>query len=329
VKCPLATDRSGVCEIAGVLNIGSNLARARSGRSFYHRPAPYALVIDVRDAGEMHIYRGGIKLASLKAGSLHDQLAYSGLEFLPISHILGRGGEALRPRITPPEHEPARETSDFEWMALLNTLLCIVNGVKEHEHGGTVLLVAPGSEPTLPIRIKFDVNEQSSTLADRFVEFLNSRHELASARWRRKVAGPALQSEAVLSHLQNSTLIAEEDLADAADLAARLSAVDGALVLTTDLRVLGFGAEIVLDAAQPISAYDVTGHLRRSDPKPQVDSESFGMRHRSALRCVAMAQDTAAFVVSQDGTVSFCWKQDGHVLLKRHVNTANPNMVGA
>jgi len=27
--------------------------------------------------------------------------------------------------------------------------------------------------------------------------------------------------------------------------------------------------------------------------------------------------------------VSFCWKQDGHVLLKRHVNTANPNMVGA
>jgi hypothetical protein len=329
VKCPLANDRTGQCEIAGVLNIGSNLARARSGRSFYHRPAPYALVIDVRDAGEMHIYRGGIKLASLKAGSLHDQLAYSGLEFLPISNILGRGSEALRPRITPPEHEPARETSDFEWTALLNTLLCIVNGVKEHEHGGTLLLVAPGAEPTLPIRIKFDVNELSSTLADRFVEFLNSRHELASARWRRKVAGPALQSEAVLSHLQNTTLIAEEDLADAADLAARLSAVDGALVLTSDLRVLGFGAEIVLDAAQPISAYDVTGHLRRADPKPEVDSESFGMRHRSALRCVAVAHDTAAFVVSQDGTVSFCWKQDGHVLLKRHVNTANPNMVGA
>ncbi|HEX5214785.1 MAG TPA: hypothetical protein VFV98_04950 [Vicinamibacterales bacterium] len=329
VKCPLANDRIGQCEIAGVLNIGSNLARARSGRSFYHRPAPYALVIDVRDAGEMHIYRGGIKLASLKAGSLHDQLAYSGLEFLPISDILGRGSDALRPRITPPEHEPARETSDFEWTALLNTLLCIVNGVKEHEHGGTLLLVAPGSEPTLPIRIKFDVNELSSTLADRFVEFLNSRHELASARWRRKVAGPALQSEAVLSHLQNTTLIAEEDLADAADLAARLSAVDGALVLTSDLRVLGFGAEIVLDAAQPISAYDVTGHLRRADPKPEVDSESFGMRHRSALRCVAMAKDAAAFVVSQDGTVSFCWKQDGHVLLKRHVNTANPNMVGA
>jgi len=53
------------------------------------------------------------------------------------------------------------------------------------------------------------------------------------------------------------------------------------------------------------------------------------MRHRSALRCVAVADHTAAFVVSQDGTVSFFWKEDGKVLLKRNVNTANPNMVGA
>jgi hypothetical protein len=37
---------------------------------------------------------------------------------------------------------------------------------------------------------------------------------------------------------------------------------------------------------------------------------------------------TAAFVVSQDGHVSLFWKQDGRVLLKRDVNTANPNMIG-
>ena len=61
----------------------------------------------------------------------------------------------------------------------------------------------------------------------------------------------------------------------------------------------------------------------------EFDSESFGMRHRSALRCVAVARNTAAFVVSQDGTVSFFWKKDGRVLLKRNVNTANPNLIGA
>jgi hypothetical protein len=315
------------CEIVGVLNVGSNLARARSGRSFYHRPAPYALVIDVRDAGELHIYRGGIKLAALRAGLLHDQLAFSGLEFLPVSDILARGEAALRPRIDVPEHEPARETSDFQWMALLNTVLCIVNGIREAGHGGTVLLTAPESLPSLPVRVKFAVEDTGHVLAERFLDFLNARHRLASARWElRKGLG---RERSALSHLQNATFVAEEDLADACDLVARLGSVDGAVVLQSDLRVIGFGTEIVLDAAQAVTAHEVVGTPRQIDQWPEVNSESFGMRHRSALRCVARADDTAAFVVSQDGTVSFFWKRDHRVLLKRNVNTANPNMVGA
>ena len=67
---------------------------------------------------------------------------------------------------------------------------------------------------------------------------------------------------------------------------------------------------------------------RRGESWPAIDSESFGMRHRSALRCVAAAEDVAAFVVSQDGTVSFFWKQGGRVLVKRGVTIANPNMGG-
>ena len=41
-----------------------------------------------------------------------------------------------------------------------------------------------------------------------------------------------------------------------------------------------------------------------------------------------MTDQMAAFVISQDGQVSLFWKQDGRVLLKRNVNTANPNMIG-
>jgi hypothetical protein len=317
------------CEIAGILNVGSDLARARSGRSFYHRPAPYALVIEVRDAGEMHVYRSGIKLASVKTGRLQDQLAFSGVEFLPLSDILTSGIEALRQRIRPPAHESSRETSDFEWTALLNTVLSIVNGVNEHAHGGTLLLVAPGSERTLPVRMKFGVEEPSSHLADRYLEFLNTRHELTSARLAGVRPGAKARPEYKMSHLLSATFVAEEDLADAADLAARLSAVDGALVITSDLRILGFGAEIVLDAARPVTAFEDRGGPRQTGRWPVVDSESFGMRHRSALRCVAVAEHTASFVASQDGTVSVFWKHDGRVLLKRHVNTANPNMIGA
>jgi hypothetical protein len=323
-----ANDPSVACELAGVLNVGSHLARSRSGRSFYNRPSPYALLIDVRDAGEMHIYRGGIKLATLQSGRLHDQLAYSGLEFLPISDILARGHEALRARIQQPAGEPPRESADFEWTALLNTILCVVNGVNEHGHGGMLLLVAPGAETSLPVRMKFDVDERASVVTDCFVEFVNARHQLAAARVRAHESETPLRPGS-FSHLKNATFVAEEDLADAADVTARLSAVDGALVVRSDLSVLGFGAEIVLDATQPLRAYEVSGHPLRGKDWPLADVESFGMRHRSALRCIAAADGAAAFVVSQDGTVTFVWKQDGRLLLKRNVNTANPNMVGA
>jgi hypothetical protein len=323
VVCP----PDGDCRIAGVLNVGSNVARARRGGAIAPRPAPYALLIDVRDSGELHIYRGGIKLSTLRAGSLQDQLAFSELEFLPISGILTSGVEIIRPRLQSPRFEPARETSDFEWTALLNTILSIVNGLESHGHGGTLLLAAPGTERSVPVRIKFDLDDGNTMLADRFVAFVNARHALTDARIARRRgdrAGPAAE----LAHHEDATLIAEEDLAGAADLVARLSAVDGALLVRSDLRVVGFGAEIVIDASRPVVAHEVAGHPKRDGAWPTVDSESFGMRHRSALRCVGAATGIAAFVVSQDGTVSFFWNQDGRVLMKRGVTIANPNMAG-
>ena len=305
--------------------MGENVARARSGRAFYYRPAPYALTIEVLDAGELHVYQGGALIASIEAGRLHDLIAFSTLEFLPISPILTSGEETLRSRIAVPEHEPARETSDFQWTALLNTLLCIVNGVRAHGHGGTVLLAAPGGAAALPVRAKFAVDTET-ILAERFVEFINTRHVLAEARWQRRQAPDAPDDRSIV-HLQNAAFASEEDLVDAASVVAGLTAVDGALVLTADLRVVGFGAEIVLDASKPIIAHEASGASRIDSDLPMVDGESFGMRHRSALRFVAFTDHTAAFVVSQDGQVSLFWKHHDRVLMRRNVNTANPNMI--
>jgi hypothetical protein len=328
VRFPRAGGRTSQCEIAGILHVGENFARARSGRAFYYRPAPYSLTVEVLDAGEMHVYQGGARLISMQAGRLHNMIAYSALEFLPISHLLSSGDRELRARIVAPGHEPIRETSDFEWTALLNTILCIVNGVRAHGHGGTVLLVAPGRADALPVRTKFEIGSQESLLADRFVEFLNTRHVLAEAGWREKKSGAVATGEQALLHLQNAAFAAEEDLVGAAEVVAGLTAVDGALVLTADLRPVGFGAEIVLDAAEPVIAYEAMSLAQPSETWPTVDSESFGMRHRSALRCVGVGDQVAAFVVSQDGQVSLFWKQDGRVFMKRNVNTANPNMIG-
>jgi hypothetical protein len=325
VVCPPGDSAALSCTVAGVLSVGPNVVRWRGDGAVYQRPAPYALVVDVREAGEVHIYRGGIKLATLKSGSLQDQLAFSELEFLPISDILSQGVDVIRPRLRPPAHEPPRETSDFEWTALLNTILAIVTGLESHGHGGTLLVAAPGAERTLPVRAKFDVDERNGVLSDRFVRFINARHALVNARIARKEGRPGADA-AELSHLQDAMLIAEEDLSNATDLTARLSAVDGALVISSDLRVVGFGAEIVVDASRRVEAFEVSGHAQRGHTWPAVDSESFGMRHRSALRCVGVAKNAAAFVVSQDGMVSLFWSQGDRVMLKRGVTISNPNM---
>lgn len=331
VRCPLpGPDRSAADPpvIAGLLHIGGHFARARSGRLAYHRPAPFALTIDVRDAGELHVYQGDIKLAALKAGHLQDQIAFSSLEFLAITDILARGEQAIGRAVTPPTHEPARESSDFEWTALLGTILSVVNGVKAHGHGGMLLLVAPGSEPTLPVRLKYDVGGDVRMLGERFTRFLNARHALADSRWRGRLNPADAVDATAVAVLQGAALTAEADLGGVVDLVAGLSAVDGALILSADLRLIGFGAEIVLDAAAHVTAYEAGGHWGLSGARVPVDSESFGMRHRAALRCVSVAESTAAFAVSQDGAVSFFWKLGQEVLLKRNVNTASPSTVG-
>jgi hypothetical protein len=177
------------------------------------------------------------------------------------------------------------------------------------------------------VRVKFEVDQRNGMLPDRFVSFVNARHALVDERLAQRAAGPGAAAAADLPHLQDLTLIAEEDLSTAAELTARLSAVDGALLMSSDLRVLGFGAEIIGDASRTVTAYEVSGHSQRGGVWPLVDSESFGMRHRSALRCVSLSDSTAAFVVSQDGSVSFFWQQGGRVLVKRGVTISNPNMV--
>jgi hypothetical protein len=91
-----------------------------------------------------------------------------------------------------------------------------------------------------------------------------------------------------------------------------LSGVDGAVVLTRKLKVLGFGVEI-LTPSQGLSTVKVA-----SDPYGNYREErhitSFGTRHRSALRLCTSFEDCLSFVVSQDGAVR-AMKQVGSDLL--------------
>ncbi|MFI5177427.1 MAG: hypothetical protein ACHQO8_02630, partial [Vicinamibacterales bacterium] len=73
--------------------------------------------------------------------------------------------------------------------------------MKEHGHGGTVLLVAPESEWSLPVRMKYDVDERARVLGQRFVRFLNVGYALMD-RQRRRRTGRQTTGAAALASLQ-------------------------------------------------------------------------------------------------------------------------------
>ncbi|HEX4513473.1 MAG TPA: hypothetical protein VH054_08055 [Polyangiaceae bacterium] len=78
--------------------------------------------------------------------------------------------------------------------------------------------------------------------------------------------------------------------------------VDGAVVVTRELEIVGFGAKIVAPAQ--------TSHVLVGDELVSIE-DTGGTRHQSAARFVAASSDCAATVISHDGHVSLLhWDRD-------------------
>jgi hypothetical protein len=99
----------------------------------------------------------------------------------------------------------------------------------------------------------------------------------------------------------------------ALDVVAQLSQLDGAVHLTSDLEIRGFGAKINV-SREPFAlvAEDVDGTNQRELPLSLIP----GTRHRSAASfCAQQPGQALAIAVSQDGDVSlFDGNPDGSVL---------------
>ncbi len=88
---------------------------------------------------------------------------------------------------------------------------------------------------------------------------------------------------------------------DAARFIASLTAVDGVVVLTDKLRIIGFGGEVRVSAPGTDTIYHATNEDGiRATAAP---STGYGTRHRSAFRFVEGMNPAVAFILSQDGGI--------------------------
>jgi DNA integrity scanning protein DisA with diadenylate cyclase activity len=110
----------------------------------------------------------------------------------------------------------------------------------------------------------------------------------------------------------------DEAIFEMAHLIAALASVDGAVVLTQRLEVLGFGGEILGDLPEVSTvqrALDLEATLR----EPEV-VDAMGTRHRSAYRLCAQFPEALAIVLSQDGGVRFVAWHEGAVTYWDHTS---------
>ena len=110
-----------------------------------------------------------------------------------------------------------------------------------------------------------------------------------------------------------------KDLVTYADFIAKLTFVDGSVILTKNFDLIGFGAETLVDemgSKHPdmcFIQYDDTEDTSRQ-------FKDNGMRHRAAYRFCSAVEGSVAFVVSQDRFVEACTKHDGKVYVYDNIS---------
>jgi hypothetical protein len=107
-----------------------------------------------------------------------------------------------------------------------------------------------------------------------------------------------------------------EHIKEAAEALANLAMVDGALVLTTRLNVLGFGAKV--QSPPPSQAYRALNTL--GSQAETIDLKTFGTRHNAAAAFANQFPDALAYVCSEDGVASVFKSRADKLLLWRPID---------
>jgi len=113
---------------------------------------------------------------------------------------------------------------------------------------------------------------------------------------------------------------AKEEVKRAAGFLSSMSAVDGAVVMTDRLRLLGFGAEIIAISPSLTDVKVITD--LESGKSERREIEHFGTRHRSAFRFCSSFENSIAAIVSQDGEIRIAKRVGSDVILWPNITVA-------
>lgn len=305
--------------VKGLIDFGTSWHRTRIGLG-YNYQQPSSLIVEVDRPGRVKVCQGTFHVATLSDGEIE---GYRGIDMHLSLHDPGnRGLKAMHKKIIPPTFENEREWYGFEFIAIWNTFVGIANTISIAGHGGALVIVPSESELSTSISIKY--RSSSNVLQDAFISFINARHVVCDLIAKQE-AGKKIKQERI-SHADLKMSHEYDLLVEATRFVARLSGCDGAIVVSDDLRLLGFGAEITAPLKEGISVMDIEDSYDEFNGSTQLlNPNQFGMRHRSAIKLISQEENWRMLVISQDGPISAIWAKDRNVLVRRGLKLVNMN----
>ncbi len=302
--------------IWGLIHSGTRWIQAFHGGSKVVTPMPDSLVLDITGPGSIRAYRGSTVLAQLSSGRiimtstnvLHSRWIAKRMESfdkeLMEMHIRSRPG---------PDVAWATVRENFVARLYKQVIKRIISSIRNMKHGGTIIFIPSDlirriTSPNPHVFIKYIFREEDPVQQLRWLT-IGIMNELArycgSARGHGKVVG---WSEYIAA-ASKTLLELDEALFESARFIAKLAAVDGAVVLTEGLDLVGFGG-IVKGAFSEediiARAIDAEGEQRVSER-----AEGVGTRHLSVYHLCKEIPDVLAIVISQDGNTKLVsWMND-------------------
>ena len=295
-------DRDRGPRIWGLIHSGAHwLQSVRGGRETL-QAIPPVLIVAVSGAGRILVSVGTITIAELTNGTLISR----GMDVFQTSW--------LEEFMTVGIESSATVDTRFRAVLACHILRRVFATIRGAQHGGMLILVPEQTSQQLltagdHIWVKYPFVEEEPR---RRLRTLTAAiiHRLAAAH-----QGPADGPAAGWAQYEMSDdpdlTAGDAALFEAAHLVADLTHVDGAVVMTTGLDLLGFGGEIAGDLPEVprvMRARDLEGTERE-----WVRTDRVGTRHRSAYRLCHVVRDAVAVVVSQDGGLRFIRWHDGAV----------------
>jgi hypothetical protein len=284
----------------GVLDqmVETNIRLHREGRKGFAHPG--LIIVTMDGIGQLSVYHGDCLLGRLRAQEVvkreNDALRsrFVAARVLPtLSPIASSIGRALNmPRSTPTfARDLFRNWTD--------TIARICIGLRRLGTGGSLVIT---SDPLLSVlhlghRLPYRRLEEALALQVLDEWYLAS---VEKGIWARSA------SPEIATHMVSEQAFAQEDSADrqsevsgAVKVVTSLAAVDGLVLLTPGLAVIGFGTKIG-PSPEVMTVYDAPAFARERTGAKTLDLSRFGTRHTSMLRYCRMDRSAIGVVVSQD-----------------------------